>query len=208
MGAIVWVPPLVRELVFTTRVVAESSMQAVAPATSWSDRFLPMFKTGAMSVLKTQLEKPLFKWGPLHLEPSDSPLVFSWTLPLGGRVVLKYAFMLFSEGGAVVWYHFGSNKFNLIHNEERSMITLPRATIERAGEYYLLASVTDSADEPLSLPGIVKVASNVGPVERLGLVEIIWSRVFLAGLGATIAGLLLTLFALRKKRIALPLDKS
>jgi hypothetical protein len=191
---------IVTELWPANRVAYQGSMKAMGPLASWRDLFPPMLSSGIPPVLKKQLNKPLFQSEAIFLEPKDSPAVFAWQLPLGGRIGLKYAFMLFRSPGSLVWIHMGSNRFKIIHSEFASTLTLPRVPITQAGDYFLLASVTDLKNEPISLPGMVSVVARATPPKKYAPAEFIWTPIFFGGFLAMLIGLSLLLFSrLRSK---------
>lgn len=194
-GVGVCVFQIVTEFWPANRVAYQGSMKAMGPQASWKELFPPTLSAGIPAVLKAQLDKPLFQSEPLYLDPKDSPAVFTWQLPLGGRVVLKYAFMLFRTNGNLVWIHMGSNRFKIIHSEFASTITLPRVPIKEAGDYYLLASVTDLQDQPISLPGILSVVARATPEKKYAPAEFVWTPIFLGGFVAMLIGLTLLLIS-------------
>lgn len=182
------------ELLPTNRTAYQGPMATMAPIASWKELFPPMLSSKIPAVLKAQLNKPLFQSEPVFLNPKDSPVVFSWQLPLGGRIGLKYVFMLFRSQGGLVWIHMGSNRFKIIHSEFASTLTLPRAPIAQSGDYFLLASVTDLEDHPITLPGTVSVVTRATPPQKYALAEFIWTPLFFGGFVAMLVGLSLLLF--------------
>lgn len=185
---------IITKLLPTNRIAHQGPMASMAPIASWKELFPPMLSTGIPPVLKKQLNKPLFQSQPVFLDPKDSPVVFSWQLPLGGRIGLKYVFMLFRSQGGLVWIHMGSNRFKLVHSDVASTLTLPRAPITQAGDYFLLASVTDYQDQPITLPGTVSVVTRATPPRTYAPAEFVWNPIFLSGFVALLVGLSLLLY--------------